>query len=173
MKTFSENIIFWDSEFSSLNPYKGEILSMGFVKPSGEELYIELEHEGEVDPWVKENVLPYLSDKKISRGEAIDQMNRFVGKDYPFMVTYVSMYDTIYLYKLIKIKNDTKQLPFHWIPVDFASTLFAYGIDPAVIANDEAGFCMQLGIDLTNHRKHHALDDAKLLKEMYNKIVNR
>ncbi len=45
MKSFSENIIFFDTEFSSLNPYEGEILSIGLVKPNGEELYLELEYD--------------------------------------------------------------------------------------------------------------------------------
>ena len=36
MKTFSKNIIFIDTEFSTLDPCKGEILSIGIVKLSGE-----------------------------------------------------------------------------------------------------------------------------------------
>jgi hypothetical protein len=47
---YTDNLIFYDSEFSSLDPYEGEILSIGMVKPNGQELYLELEYEGEVDP---------------------------------------------------------------------------------------------------------------------------
>lgn len=38
-----KELIFFDTEFTSLDPYKGEILSIGMVKENGEELYIELE----------------------------------------------------------------------------------------------------------------------------------
>jgi hypothetical protein len=34
----AENILFIDTEFSDLDPYIGEILSIGMVKLSGEEL---------------------------------------------------------------------------------------------------------------------------------------
>jgi len=47
---FSKNIIFLDTEFSSLDPYKGEMLSIGLAKLDGSELYLELEYEGHFDP---------------------------------------------------------------------------------------------------------------------------
>src|SRR4030066_1628453 len=46
MKPFSDNIVFLDTEFSSLDPYKGEILSIGLVKMNGDGLYLELEYTG-------------------------------------------------------------------------------------------------------------------------------
>ena len=39
---FSNNVIFYDAEFSNVDPYTGELLSIGMVKVSGEELYLEL-----------------------------------------------------------------------------------------------------------------------------------
>ena len=80
MKPFSDNIIFLDTEFSSLDPYKGEILSMGLVKIDGEELYLELEYDGEVDEWVKENIIPNLRESKMSRGEAIKRIKNKIIK---------------------------------------------------------------------------------------------
>lgn len=38
--------IFFDSEFISLDPYKGEIISLGVVKENSQELYLELK----IDP---------------------------------------------------------------------------------------------------------------------------
>lgn len=67
MKPFSDNVIFVDTEFSSLNPYKGEVLSIGLVKINGEELYLELEYQGEVDDWPKQNILPTLKSPKVNR----------------------------------------------------------------------------------------------------------
>ena len=46
MKPYSGNIVFLDTEFSTLDPYNGEILSIGLVKMNGEELYVELKHRG-------------------------------------------------------------------------------------------------------------------------------
>ena len=64
MKFFSDNIVFFDTEFSTLDPYKGEILSIGLVRVNGEELYLELEHEGEVSDWTKQNILTNLKAEK-------------------------------------------------------------------------------------------------------------
>jgi hypothetical protein len=69
-RPFSDNVIFVDTEFSSLDPYKGEILSVGLVKLRGEELYLELECDGEIDEWPKKNILPTLKQKKYSKAEA-------------------------------------------------------------------------------------------------------
>lgn len=45
---FIKPLIFFDSEFSSLNPYEGEILSIGMVKENGDEFYLELRCERKV-----------------------------------------------------------------------------------------------------------------------------
>ena len=52
-KPYSKNIIFLDTEFSSLDSNKGEILSIGLVKLDGKELYLELEYDSPVSDWVK------------------------------------------------------------------------------------------------------------------------
>ena len=112
MKTFSDNIIFVDTEFSDLNPYKGEILSIGLVKLNGEELYLELEYDGGVSDWVKENIIPTLTQSKVTREEAKKTIRDFVGRGKPYMVSYVNQYDTIYLYKLFV----GEEHPFFWLP---------------------------------------------------------
>lgn len=172
LKPFSNNIIFWDSEFSDLNPYKGELLSMGFVKPSGEELYLELELPQEMDPWVVENVVPYLNGPKVTKEEAIKQITAFCGDLKPYFVAFVNQFDTIYLYKLLNLKGSTKNFPFNWIHVDFAAMLFANGYDPNAFSGSNAEkIASELGIDESKYRNHHALDDAKFLRDIYLKIV--
>ena len=98
MKPFSDNIVFFDTEFSSLDPYKGEILSIGLVKFNGEELYLELEYKGEVSDWVKENILKELSGPKASRKEASQKITDFIGKGKPYAVSYVNSFDMIYFH---------------------------------------------------------------------------
>ena len=167
MKVFSNNIIFFDTEFSSLNPYKGEILSIGLVKLNGEELYIELEYNGEVDKWVKENVTPFLIEEKVSRKECVRRIEKFVGDKKPYMLAYVNQFDTIYFYKLFGTENN----PFHWIPIDFASMLFAVGVNPEEFNENKNKFCKRLGVDFSKYQEHNALDDARLLREIYLKFI--
>jgi len=162
-KPFSDNIIFIDTEFSSLNPYKGEIMSIGLVKLSAEELYLELEYKGETDEWVKLNIIPTLNGPKISREEAIKKIKTFIGDKKPFMIAYVNQFDAIYWYKLFGVENN----PCYWIPIDFASVLFALGIDPESYRDNENKFFKKLGIDLERYHQHNSLDDARLLKDVY------
>src|SRR4030066_659894 len=111
MKPFSDNIIFLDTEFSSLDPYKGEILSIGLVKMNGEELYLELEYDGEVDEWVKENVIPILRETRVGREEVVRQIKNFVGNTKPYVVGYVNQFDSVYWSKLYK-SSGIKENPF-------------------------------------------------------------
>jgi DNA polymerase III epsilon subunit-like protein len=165
---YSENLVFMDTEFSSLNPYKGEILSIGLIKLDGQELYLELEHEGEVDPWVEKNILPHLKEEKVGREVARKEIKKFVGSERPYLLAYVNQFDAIYWYKLFGIENH----PAHWIPLDFASMLFALGLDPeGYYHEDKSNFFEEIGVDHTKYRKHNALDDAKLLKEVYLKLI--
>ena len=167
-RPYSKNIIFLDTEFSSMDPYRGEILSIGLVKLDGEELYLELEHNSEVDPWDKKNILPTLTAPKISCAEAIKKISQFVGNKNPYLVSYVNQYDTIYLYKLF---NNIKK-PFFWLPIDFASILFGMGIDPeAYFPKDKKNFFKEIGIDASKYKMHNALDDARLLREVYLKLA--
>jgi DNA polymerase III epsilon subunit-like protein len=160
---YSDNIIFYDTEFSTLDPYKGEILSVGLVKLNGEELYLELEYDGEVSEWVKENILPTLNQPKISREEAIKKIKEFVGDNSPYMVAYVNQFDAIYTYKLFGTGNE----PFYWLPIDFASILFAHNCNPA----DLHGICKKLGIDYEKYHIHCSIDDARLLRDVYIKFT--
>lgn len=164
-----KELIFVDTEFSSLDPYKGEILSVGLVKENGDELYLELEFDGEVDEWVKENILPDLNQKKVSREEVKKQIKQFVGNTKPYIVAYVNQFDVIYLYKLFGTKdlNDI----FFWVPIDFASILYIKGYNPEDYFKSQKEFVEKLGINPNAYKQHNALDDARLLREVYFKIV--
>jgi hypothetical protein len=169
-KPFSDNVIFYDSEFSSLDPKIGEILSVGMVKPNGEELYFELEFDGEVDPWVSEHVVPFLKDEKISKDEAIERMKKFAGSKTPFLVSYISGYDVVYLKKILGHDKDGM---FNWRPIDVASLCFALGLNPGTFGDvDDNGLFDEMGIDYKKYREHHALDDAKLLRDFYMKFFS-
>ena len=167
----TENLIFIDTEFSDLDPYKGEILSIGIVKLNGEELYLELEHDGESSEWVTKHLLKDLKETKLSKKLAVEKIEQFLGGTNPFAIAFVDNYDVIYLTKVFGHGN----LPFRWMTVDFTSILFAIGVNPVKFQTDERGaisYYKKLGIDLKKYRKHHALDDAKLLRDVWVKIVD-
>ena len=168
---FSDNVIFFDGEFTTLDPTTGRLLSLALVKPSGEYLYLELETgDAPVHPWTAEHVVPLLTAPKISDDEARQKIREFVGDGRPFLVAKTNQFDWIFLAKLIGIqKKDEGGDIFNWRPIDFTSILFGRGIDPSqpstVLAKD-------MGVDIPeNFREHHALSDAQMLRALYLKFA--
>ncbi len=168
IKPYTKNVIFFDTEFSSLDLRKGEILSLAFVKLSGEELYLELEFSGEIDEWPKSNILPNLTKAKVSKEQAVKQIEQFIGNDKPYVVAYVNQFDMAYFYKLFGLDNFNDR--FNWIPIDYASILFSLGINPDVLVDRKKDFFDKIQIDLLKYTQHNALDDARLLREVYLKF---
>lgn len=166
---FSENIIFFDTEFTNLDPRKGELLSLGMVKPNGEELYLEFKHTGPLDPWVEEHVMPYLEGITFTNEEARKLIREFMGDTHPYLVAYVNQFDAVYWYDLFGSAQDH---PAFWIPIDFASILFAYGLPPNAMGNHKFIKSLGVGVD-TFHKEHNALDDARLLKQVYYKFFEQ
>ena len=166
-----KNLIFIDTEFTDLEPVNGEILSIGMVKLNGEELYLEIAHTGPMTDWVAKHIAPNLKDLKLTVTQAVDKIHEFLGESQPFAVAFVDNYDVIYLTKMF----GAGKLPFNWMTVDFTSILFANGIDPKKVlrdSKDSKSFYRTLGLDLKKYRKHHALDDARLLRDVWLKITS-
>lgn len=172
MNAFSDNIIFGDAEFTSLDPITGEILSFALVKPSGEEFFVELKipENTPVDPWVTEHVTPLLSGEKVSREEACKRIRAFVGNSNPFLMTYVNQFDVVFLHKLFGLN----QWPFRWLPLDFASILFSAGYDPEKLFDADKALSHALDVPRSEaHRMHEALNDARLLRDIYGKLLGK
>ncbi len=163
-KPFSKNIIFFDTEFSLLDPCDGEMLSIGMIKLKGDELYLELEYKGAVSEFAKKNVLPNLNGNKITHDEARFEILKFVGKREPRLISYITTFDLALMRRLFS----RDAWPFYWIPVDFSSVMFGMGINPDDF--DSREFLDSLGINLSDYRRHHAMDDAKLLRDVYLKL---
>ena len=169
-RPFTDNIIFYDTEFSSLDPNVGALLSIGAVKMNGEEFYCELEYDGEVSDWVRDNLLPTLTAPKLSREAAKSALSDFVGPGKPFALAYVNQYDAVYTYKLF----DGPDTPLYWLPLDLASILFALGYDPEIyMQNDYTKLANELGVTVHVRHTHNALDDAKFLREVYMALVSK
>lgn len=167
---FSDNVIFYDTEFSSKDPYIGEIISIGAVKMNGEEFYCEVEYEGEYSEWVQKNLLSSLTAEKVSRVEAVNLLKSFIGKNRPYMICHGNGSDVVYTRKLFG-KDD---FGFHEVVIDFAAILFGLGYDPSVFRNNDfTELAQQLGVPTDVGHTHNALDDAKFLREVYLALVNK
>lgn len=171
MKPYSEHIIFFDTEFTDLDVRQGELISIGMVKPSGEELYLEceLEHPDRMHAWVRDHVVPQLEGNLIAREVARERIRAFLGPREPYLIAYVNQFDAVYWYRLFDATREGN--PAFWIPLDFSSILFAHGFHPGSLGHHK--FYDMLGIDRSKYREHHALDDARLLKEAYGRFLER
>ena len=159
-----------DGEFAKLKPDGIDLLSLALIKPNGEELYLEIEFDGEISPWVKENVLPNLKQEKVSKEKATELIKDFVGNEKPYLIAYVNQFDWMGICKLFNVKNteDISKLPFFWAPIDFASILFEKGVKPTI---NPIELAKKYHIEVSTIKKHHALDDARLLKKIYDKVI--
>lgn len=172
---YTQNLIFFDTEFTALDATRGQLLSVGLVKMTGEELYLELEYDTAlyIDPWVKKHVLPSLRGPVVSHTEAKRLITAFVGPETsenkkPYLMSYVNQFDAIYWYGLF---GSAKDHPAFWIPIDFASILFAYGFSPNSLGKHS--FYKELGLIKDEQAEHDALYDARMLREVYVKFFEQ
>ena len=137
---YSENIIFMDGEFTGLSEKGTTFISIGLVKPSGETYFaINSEYDGRIcNAWVKNNVLiPLYIDtvhgdvrniltaldfnKSCGKPERqiAKEIRQFVGDSKPYLIADVNQFDWMGICGLFGIEN----IPFFYIPIDFASIL--------------------------------------------------
>lgn len=168
----NRNIVFMDGEFAKLKPNGIDLLSIALIKPNGEELYLELDYKGKVDDWVNENVIPKLSQKRVSKKEAVKLIKKFVGKEKLYVVAYVNQFDWMGICKLFGAKDVKRiaELPFKWVPIDFASILFSKGINVAETKMTE--IAKKYNISTSKDDEHNALNDARVLKKLWERIMN-
>ena len=164
-----KELVFLDTEFSSLDPYEGEVLSIGLVKPNGEEFYTELQYGGPANDWVKNNILPTLKNQ-IPREEAKQKVWDFIGDSNPLPVGFICQFDIVYLHKLFGWED--KDVPFGFPPIDFSSILMGKGYDPIEYLDHQAKFAKKLDINYKDITRHNALDDAKFMKRVWEKVIN-
>lgn len=76
---------FLDTEF---NGFGGALLALALVPEDGAEFYVTLECEDPIDPWVEQNVLPFLDmvpeglkGPRLGRQEAADALAHYLAMD--------------------------------------------------------------------------------------------
>ncbi len=170
LQPFSKDVVFFDAEFTGHDIEKDSLMSIGMVSLDGNrEMYFELEYDkNHVSEWVKKNVQPHLTGESISAEEAKKNIRKFCGNTEPHLVATVNQYDMVFWHKLFTGERE----PIHSIPIDFASMLFAIGFNPArEIDGEKKKFFAQFEIDINKYQMHNALDDARLMHELYIKLI--
>jgi hypothetical protein len=76
---------FLDTEY---NGWGGALLSLALVPDDGEELYLTLDWNGTLEPWVEKNVIPYLDtvshtlvSPRLSRADAARLLAHYLAGD--------------------------------------------------------------------------------------------
>ena len=159
-------IIFADWEFPGLYADWTEFLSLALIKENWDELYLEIETEWVINDFTKENVLPYLSWNKVSKIDAKEKILDFIWDSKPYFLSYVNSFDWMWICWLYWVFD----VPFFWIPLDFATMLHQKWIDPETKPEDLA---KRYNISLNGHKTHNALSDARLIRELYLKIFTK
>jgi len=159
IKPFSDNLVFMDAEFSSIDPSKGEIISIAFIKPTGEELYLEIAYDSStLDDWVKEHVVPKLSGAALPKAEAKQRIDEFLGQDHPYVVSHINHFDVTFFWRTFGLPAKLPTYDY-WFPLDFATLLFFSGIDPRHYGREH------------KTDAHSALADAQRLKDSYEQLL--
>jgi hypothetical protein len=152
-------ILYWfDTEFME-NGDTIELLSIGVVCEDGREYYAESSDANwaHANPWVRENVLPWLGNPTVQRDRAeiaADLMD-FVdeGGGNPQFWAYYCAYDWVVLCWLYGAMVD---LPHGW-PMHCMDVQQLY----VELGSPPEGKPKQVGIE------HHALEDARWTREAY------
>ena len=156
---------FLDTEFHD-TLYSVTPISIGIVAEDGRELYMELQGwcynanpdlRNETEKWLVANVLPHLGRAKWMRSDVAFKLLEFLSFDTSpsQFVAYWSAYDWVVLCQLI---GGLPNLPPHiqpWIE------------DLAWLASPET----IKALNIPNERPHHALYDARQLREQYHRVL--
>lgn len=156
--------LFFDAEFCDINSFEICFLSIGMVKETGEELYLEIEQPIEkCGDWVVENILSTLTEKKITEEKAVEEILDFIDDECQ-VVADVNQFDWI---GLVRLFGGPFEIPFHYIPLDLATKLEVKGYDPDI---DREKLLKELGINIPAYKKHYALSDAQACKAIWEKL---
>jgi hypothetical protein len=152
--------IFFDTEFYE-RPNSIELISIGMISEDNRELYLEcsdFDWGSNEDPWLEENVKPHLVNKGVPIETIREAILSFVGKDEkPEFWAYFASYDwVVFCWIFGRMVDLPYQFPRYCR--DFKQLMDLVGIKRR---------------DLPKKPKnaHHALADAKWLKEAYERAV--
>lgn len=137
--------IYLDTEFTSLNRYRAQLISLALVVPGGPEFYAELTDTwtpADCSPFVLDTVLPLLNHAR--HGRTTDQARAE-------LLEFFRQFDRI------EIISDA-------ISWDWPFLVWLAGPRmPDGIENDQACIDREIDLEEIGEPPHHALQDARLL----------
>lgn len=167
--------IYYDSEFTGLktNP---SFISIGLVADDGSEFYAEFDDYKNPSKWVLNNVIPNLTN--VSYMTLYGDETIYLSNDREDILN--SLYIWLLQWETIHIIVDTGMIDwllfldlFNWslpdnvfyMPIDISTLLYSINVDQDItrtifVNADEALI------------KHNALNDAKVIKLCYEKIMD-
>jgi hypothetical protein len=179
--------IFFDLEFTGLHQ-QTTLVSLGCVSQDGKQFYAEATDydRSQVSPWIKENVISNLflardlgdlghSSKTISglsflgpRYEIAQAFREWIAGFGPVEFWGDCLaYDWVLFCELFEVVNEdtAERLPrnIFYIPFDICTLFKVKGIDPDISREAFSG--------INTLSKHNALDDARIIKACYEKLI--
>jgi len=136
--------LFLDTEF---NGFMGELMSMALVpeNQTDEQFYCELEFKGQLDPWVKDNVVPHMFMSPVSRSEFQKSLRQYIYGMGPGITIVADWPDDIR---------------------HFCESLIT-GPGQCVWPLHNIKFELAFNIDYTSEVPHNALWDARAIRDVY------
>lgn len=171
-----DTLLFFDMEFTGLYQNTTPV-SIGIVDVNGNSFYGEFEDydRTQVEPWLEENVMPYLfmsnphmtldADEVVigSKSEVTEALKEWL-EPYARLKLWgdTKDYDVVLLHELF---GGALNIPpnLYYISFDIATWMEVLGVDPDIsreefIGNSVKGF------------KHNSLYDARVIKACYDKL---
>lgn len=154
--------LFFDCEFTDLTD-SATLISAGFITQSGDPFYVELSDYAEeaCNDFVKATVLPLLSLPPVSTADFLASLTDwlyFLGEELLFIAD--SEWDRKILAKAFASQGHS--LPSHW---HFQKTPdnFPDGVQRCLFNDEMVAYFLRH----PDQKKHHALTDARAIREAY------
>jgi hypothetical protein len=176
--------VFFDSEFTGLHQ-NTTLISIGLVAEDGKEFYAEFTDyaKDQVDEWIENNVIKNLFihvDRliynRLAEGQTIIKGKRdYISsnlQDWLEQFDSVEMWSDCLSYDWVlfnQLFGHAFNIPknVYYIPFDICTLFKIKGIDPDISREDFAG-----AKDWNVEHKHNALQDAKVIKACYDKLMH-
>lgn len=173
--------LFFDLEFTGL--HQGTtLISLGIISEDGRQFYAEATDydRSQVSPWIEENIIskldpwigPYQPGRVFVKGdrEGIAEALREWLSQFDTVEIWgdVLAYDWVVFCELFEVVNEdtAERLPrnVYYIPFDIATLMKIKGVDPDISREEFSG--------VSTLAKHNALDDARIIRACYERLMS-
>lgn len=178
--------IYFDTEFTGLHQ-NTTLISLGMVSECGKEFYAEFTDydNSQVDDWLQKNVIDKLTlqhpERQLVEYLAIGNQESVLGRKESvrkYLEKWLSQFEQIEIWSdclsydwvlFCQLWGHAFNIPknIYYIPFDICTTFKEKGVDPD-INREIYAFGRP---DLTEHEKHNALWDARVIKACCEKLL--